>query len=562
MARSTESSPLLEQSPSPPRLLDSSRSAASSKDSAKLVFSPTEQDKIPVWKKLTYAVGAMPYAMCNTVVGFYLNIFLLEVAILDPVYVLLIVFAGRVWDALTDPTIGFLCNRTRTPLGRLRPWLLGAMVPTGLAYIMLWFVPPSFTDTASYLKFIYYIIFYFAFQLLLTCIHVPYTSLTMHLSNSNKERDSATLYRMLFEVLGTLVGIGVYTAYFSGFVQGKKASCDGGVRERDIDLERTYRYHAVTLAILTVVFVTITLVTVREQKGMYSPKIGLFSGIRTVFTFRPYLLLFLTQLFGWLGITFVQGNYALYIKYALNMEDLYPYVIAVLLLAAIVWMPIWQVVMRKIGKKASLTAGLWIFMVTLLSLLFIDFAGDWGVFLAFLLSVIGGAGVAAGYLFPWSMLPDVIDEAYLKMGVRREELFYAFFVFGTKFSSGVTLGLSTGIYKAGGYDETKCDQPWTVPLTLKLLVTVPPIIFILIGLFCLYHYPISEESVERTRKQLELRRKTSSQNTLITAVSTQTKSTPYSPNHNGGVVTVTNNREPSDSIFTDTQVSETTFSSS
>ena len=42
------------------------------------------------------------------------------------------------------------------------------MVPTGLAYIMLWFVPPSFTETASYLKFIYYILFYFAFQLLLT----------------------------------------------------------------------------------------------------------------------------------------------------------------------------------------------------------------------------------------------------------------------------------------------------------------------------------------------------------------------------------------------------------
>ena len=60
--------------------------------------------------------------------------------------------------------------------------------------------------------------------------------------------------------------------------------------------------------------------------------------------------------------------------------------------------------------------------------------------------------------------------------------------------------------RAGGYDETKCDQPWTVPLTLKLLVTVPPIIFILIGLFCLHHYPLSEESVERTRKQLELRR--------------------------------------------------------
>ena len=135
--------------------------------------------------------------------------------------------------------------------------------------------------------------------------------------------------------------------------------------------------------------------------GIHSSKIGFFSGIRTVFTFRPYLLLFLVQLFGWLGVTFIQGNYALYIKYALDMEALYPYVIAVLLIATIMWMPLWQLLMRRIGKKASLTVGLWMFMVIILSLLFIDFAGDYGVYLAFPLSVIGGAGVAAGYLFPW-----------------------------------------------------------------------------------------------------------------------------------------------------------------
>ena len=60
--------------------------------------------------------------------------------------------------------------------------------------------------------------------------------------------------------------------------------------------------------------------------------------------------------------------------------------------------------------------------------------------------------------------------------------------------------------RAGGYDERKCDQPWTVPLTLKLLVTVPPIIFVLIGLFFLYIYPITEATVEKTRRQLEVRR--------------------------------------------------------
>ena len=94
-----------------------------------------------------------------------------------------------------------------------------------------------------------------------------------------------------------------------------------------------------------------------------------FSLAFIVFTFCPYLLLFLVQLFGWLGVIFIQENYALFIKYALDMEALYPYVIAVLLIATIMWMPLWQLLMRRIGKKALLTVGLWMFMVTILSLL-------------------------------------------------------------------------------------------------------------------------------------------------------------------------------------------------
>lgn len=46
-----------------------------------------------------------------------------------------------------------------------------------------------------------------------------------------------------------------------------------------------------------------------------------------------------------------------------------------------------------------------------------------------------------------SMLPDVVDLASLKTGIRREEFFYSFFVFGNKFSSGITLALSTGLYR-------------------------------------------------------------------------------------------------------------------
>lgn len=118
------------------------------------------------------------------------------------------------------------------------------------------------------------------------------------------------------------------------------------------------------------------------------------------------------------------------------------------------------------------------------------------------------------------MLPDVIDESMLTRDVRREELFYAFFVFVNKFCAGLSLGLSTAAYKyvcgcisiiigsihdsfrLAGYDESSCEQPWTVPLALKLIIAVPPFIVILITFIFLHRYPITEKRRKATKKLL------------------------------------------------------------
>ncbi len=75
---------------------------------------------------------------------------------------------------------------------------------------------------------------------------------------------------MCFEVLGTILGILIYTAYFVGFVgDSSEQRCEGGVREPDENQRRAYRYHAVTLGVIVIVCTTITFLGVREQKGMF-----------------------------------------------------------------------------------------------------------------------------------------------------------------------------------------------------------------------------------------------------------------------------------------------------
>jgi Na+/melibiose symporter-like transporter len=321
----------------------------------------------------------------------------------------------------------------------------------------------------------------------------------MHLSYNQKETDSVTMYRVIFELLGTLAGIIAYTISFAIFVGDSTNNCADG-RLKDYHKENAFRYHAVAVAVIIIISLLITFFSVKEQKEITQKKssLSIFSALKQTWSFRPYRDLFFVELFSWLSVQFAQGNFVFYARYTLKLGDYYPYVVAIILVVNTLWLPMWHIISKRIGKKTSFVLGVWILMPILISLLFIDYFN----YLIWLVGVLVGAGISAVYLLPWSMLPDVIDAASLKSGVRREELYYSFFVFGNKFSAGVTLAISTGLYQLFGYDQLSCIQPWTVPLLFKLLVSTPPVIFLLISLIFLHRYPINAAAREEIKAKL------------------------------------------------------------
>ncbi|XP_048464528.1 sodium-dependent lysophosphatidylcholine symporter 1-like [Rhincodon typus] len=78
---------------------------------------------LPFCRKICFAVGGAPYQMTGNAIGFFLQIFLLDVVQMEAFYASLILFIGRVWDAFTDPIVGFLVSKSRrTRFGKLLPW--------------------------------------------------------------------------------------------------------------------------------------------------------------------------------------------------------------------------------------------------------------------------------------------------------------------------------------------------------------------------------------------------------------------------------------------------------
>nr|XP_027793710.1 major facilitator superfamily domain-containing protein 2B isoform X4 [Marmota flaviventris] len=159
--------------------------------------------------KVCYGFGGIPNQVASSAIAFYLQLFLLDVAQIPAAYVSLVLFGGKVSGAAADPVAGFFINRSRRRgSGRLMPWMLGCTPFIALAYFFLWFLPP-FTS----LRGLWYTTFYCLFQAMATFFQVPYTALTMLLTPSPTERDSATAYHPSASAsgqgLGFLAGLGL-----------------------------------------------------------------------------------------------------------------------------------------------------------------------------------------------------------------------------------------------------------------------------------------------------------------------------------------------------------------
>ncbi|MGH0190077.1 UNVERIFIED_CONTAM: hypothetical protein FKN15_042125 [Acipenser sinensis] len=160
-----------------------------------LQVSPSQKGagRLPLSRKLCYAIGGAPYQMTANALAFFLQLFLLDVVQMEAFYVSLILFMGRAWDAVTDPVVGYLVSRSgMTRYGKLIPWMVLSMPFAVLMYFMLWFTPADTMSPAF--SFSWYFITYCLFQTFMSCYHVPYSALNMFLGGDQRDRDSATAY--------------------------------------------------------------------------------------------------------------------------------------------------------------------------------------------------------------------------------------------------------------------------------------------------------------------------------------------------------------------------------
>ena len=418
-----------------------------------------------------YGIG--DYAICLywSGIGLYLLYFYTDVVGISPILAGWIYALGIGWDAITDPFMGYLAERTKTKMGSYRPFIYYGSIPLALSFVLLFWIPP-FEGTAL---FLFLILVNLIHRSCFTIVSVPYSSLTARITNDSKERTKLTTARMISASFGTLSMSALafpLIAYFGG-----------------ADEAFGFLWLAIISGLIAIALLSVTVYSVREKVDeIVTSNLPNFVSItKTVATNYPFWIVFgCILILGSTGVMF-NKNLIYFVKYGLELHEYQGLILGVSSGASFFSLPFWAYLALKIGKRETWLISMTIAFIGLLLFFYYPIASLNELLI--LLALIGVGNGAGGVLF-WSMLPDTVEYGEWKSGIRTESSLYGFMTFAQKSSIAVA-ALILGFLLSGiGFEPNQIQSEETIS-GMKFMMSWIPICGIIISLVLMYFYPIS-----------------------------------------------------------------------
>jgi GPH family glycoside/pentoside/hexuronide:cation symporter len=457
---------------------------------------PQTGGKLSVWTKLAYGAGDVSAAIYAQTTGFFLTAFLLDIALIQAGWVAVIVLTANLWDGFVDPILGNWSDRTRSRWGRRRPWLLFGAVPFALSFILQWTVPGFLPE--GWMTAVYFLFMTMLLRTTYSVVNIPYTAMTPEIAESYDERTSLTSYRFAFSVLGGLIA----ALAFDALSRTRPDAAQGFMLAGAV-----LSVFIIISALTTFFFVQEPPIDESKQPSADESHGGLMAGMAVMTRNYPFLCVLGMYLTAWVVVEFVQANLLLYVRYWVVAEDQFRNILLMLQLTTFAFLPVWTFVSGRIGKKTAYMIGLGLFLLVLVMLFFV---GPGQVGLLYAVAFVAGMCVSMALLLPWSMLPDVIDYDELQTGTRSSGIYYGMFVFVQTLGVSLALGFSSWLLGINGYVNPEVagvfvDQPDSVLLALRLMVSFIPFGLLLLSIPLVITYPITRAKYEAIRAELATR---------------------------------------------------------
>ncbi len=398
----------------------------------------------------------------------------------------LITFVCRIFDAVTDPLIASISDRTTNPKGRRIPFMGKAAVPFAVITVLIFCAP---IDHISGINIAWILVFLILFYLFMTMYCTPYNALISEFGKTQEDRMYISTAISLTFFFGTLI------AYLPFMLAGPLQSMVG--------YSWSYRIWFIILAVIALICMLIPVIKLNERDFVDAKpsETDMFRSLRSTFKNKEFLKFAASDIAYWVGLTLFQTGLPFFVKVSMQLDEFFTTVFlgSMTILSACFYPFVTKLVM-KFGKKRLVIAGFLGLALAYLVTALIGVLPLPGMVFGILIVVIAAFPMALLGIIPQSIVADVAEEDAILTGENREGMFFAARTFSMKLGQSIAMLAFTSLAVLGTVQDITAND-LTASETGLRIVAIAAVLFCALGAVILGSY--NEKKIMDTIESVE-----------------------------------------------------------
>ena len=445
------------------------------------------------FSRVMYGIGEFFGGGCFVIINSFYAVFLTKALGMPTALAGTIPMVGKLWDAITDPIMGNITDRTSSRFGPKRLYILIGSIVSAVTFVLMWL---RISSPSTTLMYIFYILMYCLFSTGFTIFSVPYSGLLPDMMDDYTMRSRFSNMRMVWSTLGAMVCGIVPTLMI-----------------KDNTDPSSYLRCALLFGLLFFcTSIAVFFGTWEKQKPPVKSTLkDSFPQAVSVFKNRSFRLFLGLYLFGQCGMDFISGMAVYYVDDVLNayQNGFFTYMMAALMISQLIGMAVFGPIMSRTSKRNAIMIGAPIRLIGIAGLYLFSHEGA-GMIPILALTALVGFGNAGSLTGIFAVMADMTDVDELITSVRRPGVVSSMATFIRKVSSGLSAALIGFLLAAVGYDEVLASsgvrQSASTQSGIALIFILAPAILTLLLLIVNLFFPITGKEFNMVQKDIARRK--------------------------------------------------------
>ena len=417
--------------------------------------------------------GALQYIVPGLVIGGFLTVLGLITAL------------SRVFDAVSDPLIASLSDRSKNKRGRRIPFMQYAAIPLSVVTVLLFCAP---VQQISGWNIVWISVFVVLFYLFMTMYCTPYNALISEFGKTQDDR--------------MFISTAISLTYFAGTLLAYTPFVFAGMLRESVGFAWSYRICFIVLAVIATVCMLLPTFLIRERDFVDSEpsNANMFKSLAATFKNKDFRTFACSDIMYWVGLTLFQTGLPFYVKVSMNISESFTmYFLGGMTVLSAAFYPIVSKLVKKFGKKKLTIAGflglaLAYVIATLIGVLgtaenpgLLGIGTIPGVVFGVLICVIAAFPMALLGIIPQSIVADVAESDGITTGENREGMFFAARTFAMKFGQSLAMLLFTSLAIIGTTQNANSNDITASTLGMTV-VGIVAVAFCIVGAVIMFFY--------------------------------------------------------------------------